>query len=223
MPVSLQAATPPVSYSRQVAPILALHCNGCHGDAGGFRTRTYPDLMKGGNLGQSVVPGDANASLLVHFLDGRRGEEHRMPLGGRPLGAAEIAWIRRWIAEGAREDADTTDKYKLRLPGLRSQPLRIRCRLPSQAYLVLTVAAQGTPGVLYSEVGSVKSPKERGDAGSPGEWIWWDLRPGRGWPRRITVELTVAYAERPPAGAELLATPIGRPDQVLARAVFPRP
>ena len=98
---------PPVSYSQQVAPILAMHCNTCHGDAGGLSTRSHAELMAGGNLGIVVVPGNAERSLLVHFIDGRRGEAHRMPLGGRPLSREQIDTIRRWIDEGANKDASS--------------------------------------------------------------------------------------------------------------------
>ena len=78
-----------VSFGREVAPIFAMHCNGCHGDAGGLSLRSYKDLIKGGNLGVIVVPGNADGSLLIHFLDGRRGEAHRMPKEGRPLGRSD--------------------------------------------------------------------------------------------------------------------------------------
>ena len=143
-----------------------------------------------------------------------------MPLGGRPLSAAQITLIRRWIAEGAKEDPDTTEKYELRLAGLRSQPLKIQARVPYQSYLILTVRGAGKREVLYTDVASVKSPQERGDSGTPGEWISWDLRPGKHWPRRITVELTVAYSQSEPWGAELVATTSGGPERSLARAVL---
>src|SRR5881396_399954 len=96
-----------VSYSREVAPIFALHCNSCHGDsgiAGGLVTGTHADLMKAGD---AIVPGDPDRSQVVQFIEGRRGEEHRMPLGKPPLTDRQIRVIRRWIAEGAEADTDT--------------------------------------------------------------------------------------------------------------------
>src|SRR5436309_14608828 len=80
-----------VSYSRDIAPILAMHCNSCHGDsgsAGAVVTRTHADLMKAGD---AIVAGDPDRSQVVQFIEGRRGEEHRMPLGGAPLTAEQIA------------------------------------------------------------------------------------------------------------------------------------
>ncbi len=216
------SALPPASYSRQVAPVLALACNSCHGDAGGLSTRSYAELMKGGELGKVVVPGDPEASLLVHFLEGRRGEEHRMPLGGRPLAAAQLALIRRWIAEGAKEDPDTAERYALRLPPIRSQPLRIASRVPVPAYLVLAVR-DARKRVLHTEVASVKLPRERGDAGAPGDWVAWEVRPGHGWPRRVLIEITLSYYDSKPWGAELEAAAIGRPGPPLARVVLRPP
>lgn len=203
-----QPATPPVSYSREVAPILALHCNSCHGSASGLSTRSYRDLMNGGNLGKAIVPGDPERSPLIHFIDGRRGEEHRMPLGARPLTTEQITTIRRWIAEGAAEDPDTTEKYRFTAPEVRldrSKVLRVFARLPMEGYLILTVSDARKKRTLRTEVAAIKAAKDRSDAGAPGELISWTLRPERDWPRLLTLELTVAYAQRHPLGTEFFA------------------
>lgn len=73
---------PAISYSLQIAPVLAMRCNSCHGDSGGLSTRTHESLMRGGNLGPIVVPRRPQNSLILDFIEGRRGEAHRMPLGG---------------------------------------------------------------------------------------------------------------------------------------------
>ena len=74
--------------------------------------------MLGGNLGKVIVPGDPDRSLLIHFLEGRRGENHRMPKDSRPLSPAQIDMIRRWIAEGARNDDLPSNVYKVKLPAV---------------------------------------------------------------------------------------------------------
>ncbi|MBK7925966.1 MAG: hypothetical protein IPJ98_00310 [Bryobacterales bacterium] len=117
------AAAQSVSYSREVAPVLAMNCHSCHGAnpesvAGGLSTRTWADLKKGGNLGPVIVPGDPERSALLQFVNGDRGEAHRMPLGGPPLTAIQISWIQRWIAEGAAEDSYGAAKYRLELPSI---------------------------------------------------------------------------------------------------------
>ena len=54
-----------------------------------------------------VVPGNPDASFLFEKLVGniKPSEGVRMPLVGRPLSAAELDLIRRWIAAGAPETA----------------------------------------------------------------------------------------------------------------------
>ena len=96
-----------VSYSREIAPLLLKHCGACHGERrsvprGDFSVATYKDLMQGGGLTQTIIPGDPERSLLMHFIEGRRGETFRMPLDAPPLTRAQIDLIRRWIAEGAK-------------------------------------------------------------------------------------------------------------------------
>lgn len=62
-------------------------------------SRGRPDL-------KLVVPGDPDASYLIHKLDGRPGiVGARMPRAGPPyLSAGQILVIRRWIELGARRD-----------------------------------------------------------------------------------------------------------------------
>jgi mono/diheme cytochrome c family protein len=110
-----------VSYTREISPLLVKNCGRCHGvrqsvPRGDFSVVTYSDLMEGGGLTQTIVPGDPDRSLLVHFIEGRRGDNHRMPQDAPPLKQAEIDLIRRWIAEGARSD----EKNKHRTP--KKQP-----------------------------------------------------------------------------------------------------
>lgn len=198
-----------ISYSNDVAPILALHCNSCHGAAGGFSTRSYRELMAGGNLGTALVPGDPDNSLLVHFIEGRRGEQRRMPLGGAPLSAQQITTIRQWIAEGAAEDAVSTRKHTFTLPKVRanrSQILQVFCRVLAQSYLVVRAFDADKRRVLWEDVASIKSPPQPGDAGEPGQLIHWQLRPRRSWPRHISLELTIMYAEKEPSATEFFVT-----------------
>jgi len=195
-----------VSYSRDIAPIFALHCNSCHGDSGiegGLITRTPTGLMKAGD---AIVPGQPDSSRVVQFIEGRRGEEHRMPLGGAPLSAAQIALIRRWISEGAKPDADTSVKYKLAIPkmGVRKRDaLQIECRVPVPAYLILQVRASGR--ILFERRATIKSLKDRGDAATPGDPVSWTVWPEKAWPSSVSIELDILYAESEPKGASLRA------------------
>jgi hypothetical protein len=201
----MQAAPPPVSFSREVAVIFAMHCNSCHGEAGRLSLRSYEDMMRGGSLGPVVIPGDPDKSLLLEFIDGRRGEARRMPQNGRPLTAAQTETIRRWIAEGARDDGLRAPDFQLireNVPMRREKPTRIFCRLHTRAYLAVSARDPRDGLVLWSEVASVKDPKDPSDAAKPGELIEWDVRAGSGWPAKVTLELSIYYAEHNPRDSQ---------------------
>ena len=206
------AAAEPVSYSRQVAPVLAMHCHACHGanpesKAGGLSTRTAAELRRGGNVGPAVAPGDPARSPLWQYVSGARGEAQRMPLGAPPLEPGQIELIRRWITEGAIEDADTTRKYRLELPAVRfgDSPVRISFRLPSPGYVDLELA-DSRGRVLYKDGGAVTAGRDVAGIGATDEWTGWNLRRGRDWPALVRVRLVVSYSAAEPADAALAAT-----------------
>lgn len=102
------ASVSPVDYAAKIAPLWQEHCMDCHADDdpdGELVIETFASLMKGGKAGKSVIPGNAQDSLLVKFLEGRSGKEGKnqfMPPGKREhLKPDEIAMIRAWIDAGA--------------------------------------------------------------------------------------------------------------------------
>jgi len=96
-----------VSFSRELASVFASTCNGCHGTnrpRENFSVATFTSLMKGGDGGAAVTPGDGAGSYLIKKLKGTGGGQ-RMPAGGLPaLDEALLAKIEKWIAEGAKFD-----------------------------------------------------------------------------------------------------------------------
>jgi hypothetical protein len=195
-----------VSYCRDVAPIFAMHCNSCHGEAGGLSLRTYNNTMRGGNLGAIVIPGNADGSLLLHFLDGRRGDAHRMPKDGRPLSTGQIDVIRRWIDEGAKSDNRVMKTYRFARQKVAvdsDRITRIYCRVNTEAYLVISARDPHNGRTLWSDVASLKTHKEGVDAGEPGQLISWDIRAGERWPSFVTIELSIRYAAGIPKNTQL--------------------
>jgi len=180
----------PVSWSRDIAPVLAFHCNRCHGDEGiaaAFDTRTYEGVRKGGNLGPAVTEGKPEHSLLIEFLEGRRGESRRMPLQAPALSEETIDQFLRWIREGAQKDPDTAPRERLRLEVSRSTVLRVRVSVPSKSYVILKIAE----GALYRGASVV----ERAEV--------FVVRTTGSWPRKLAVEAEILYGQ-PGAKLELL-------------------
>ncbi len=94
----------PVSFYRQVRPILQRECAGCHQPSkqGGKLVLTaYEGLKKGGDAGPGFVAGKPADSVIVQYISGEKPE---MPKNSTPLSIERIALITRWIAEGATDD-----------------------------------------------------------------------------------------------------------------------
>lgn len=96
-----------VSFSNQVAPLLAEKCVECHRQAkakGSYRLDTFEQLGKAGESeAKPFTPGKPEASELYKLLV-TEDDSDRMPKKADPLTKDEIALIQRWIAEGAKFD-----------------------------------------------------------------------------------------------------------------------
>ncbi|MDP7276275.1 MAG: c-type cytochrome domain-containing protein [Planctomycetaceae bacterium] len=98
----------PVSFYRQVRPVLQRHCSGCHFAAkqgGRLMLTSYAQFKKGGENGASFVPGKPDDSLLIDYI---AGDEPAMPLEADPLTPRQVSLISRWIAQGAKDDTPAT-------------------------------------------------------------------------------------------------------------------
>lgn len=99
-----EESAPPVSYYRQVRPLLQRQCSGCHqpAKAGGNLILTdFAAFQKGGENGAGFVAGQPDNSLLIQYVIGEKPE---MPRGADPLKPDQIAMLKRWIGEGAKDD-----------------------------------------------------------------------------------------------------------------------
>jgi WD40 repeat protein/mono/diheme cytochrome c family protein len=100
----------PVSFYRQVRPILQRHCVGCHQPAkraGKLLLTTFEGFKKGGENGKSFTPGKPAESLVVDYISGDKPE---MPRNAKPLKKEQIALVARWIKEGAKDDTPEAAK-----------------------------------------------------------------------------------------------------------------
>jgi hypothetical protein len=117
-----------VSFNREIRPILANKCFGCHGPDKTHRQAELRLDVKEGAIaelfsgGQAVVPGKPGESVLVKRILAADGVP-RMPPddSGESLSATQIELIRRWIEEGAQWEAH----WSLAIP-TRPRPPDIR-------------------------------------------------------------------------------------------------
>ncbi|HEX2475077.1 MAG TPA: PSD1 and planctomycete cytochrome C domain-containing protein [Lacipirellulaceae bacterium] len=93
-----------VDFLAQIKPILAGRCYACHSglrQRSGLRLDTAALLIKGGDSGPAVVPGNSQESLLVSMLTGESGVRMPPEEEGTALSSDQIALVKRWIDEGA--------------------------------------------------------------------------------------------------------------------------
>lgn len=97
-----------IRYTAHVQPLLEAKCTSCHGGTraeAGLRLDGWEHLTAGSHFGEVVIPFDAGRSLLVEMITKLRGGPHPREAGGDTLTQAEVAFLARWIEEGARNDA----------------------------------------------------------------------------------------------------------------------
>ena len=153
LPYTASAADPEpkvVFFRDEVRPILQ-RCVACHagGDpTGGLTLATRANALKGGDAGPALVPGDSAKSLMFH-----RTSAKEMP-PKKPLNAAEIGVLRRWIDDGAvwegvvakeeqRAGADWWALQKLKRPEPPAVKNKNWVRNPIDSFVLAALEARG--------------------------------------------------------------------------------
>ncbi|HEY6229327.1 MAG TPA: c-type cytochrome domain-containing protein, partial [Verrucomicrobiae bacterium] len=102
--LSLVSARAEVVYEKEIAPILRTYCAGCHNNdehENQFSVETFSSLRKGGeDHGDPIKPGDSDASFVIKSLESRV-KPHMPPRDEPQVPPAELATLKKWIAEGA--------------------------------------------------------------------------------------------------------------------------
>jgi hypothetical protein len=91
-------------FESKIRPVLAEHCYKCHSQGaekikGGLLLDTREGVLKGGNTGPAVVPGNPEKSLLmtaVRYQD----KDLQMPPSDKKLPETSIADLEQWIRMG---------------------------------------------------------------------------------------------------------------------------
>ncbi len=97
----------PVSFNRDIRPILANNCFTCHGPDEQKRETAFHFDTKEGAFAEDgiIVPGNAVRSVLVQRITHPDPDERMPPAdSGHALTGRQIALLRRWIDEGAKWD-----------------------------------------------------------------------------------------------------------------------
>ena len=99
----LAVLLPAQEFSKDIAPIFAENCIGCHASnvkMGGLDLDTMEGIKAGGKHGPALVAGNSAESRLYLMVVGKM--KPAMPLSGKPLATGEIETIRKWIDSGAK-------------------------------------------------------------------------------------------------------------------------
>ncbi|MFO0801629.1 MAG: PSD1 and planctomycete cytochrome C domain-containing protein [Gemmataceae bacterium] len=120
-------------FEAKIRPVLVKHCYACHSAEAqtkkklkaGLRLDRKDHVLKGGESGPALVPGDAKKSLLIQVLKAEGSE--RMP-PDKPLPAAVIADFEKWIQDGAFDPRTGADESSADIAEAKNhwafQPLR---------------------------------------------------------------------------------------------------
>lgn len=96
-------------FEKEIRPTLIEHCYDCHSAdsknlKGGLRVDLREGLLRGGDLGPAVVPGDTDKSLLIEAVRYKNRDLQMPPK--RPLSDAQIAALTQWVKMGAPDPRD---------------------------------------------------------------------------------------------------------------------
>ena len=99
-----------VTYDKDIRPVFEKSCVKCHGaekPKGKLQLTSLPAILKGGEDGKVIEPGNSAGSLLVHNIAHVGDPDDYMPpprnkAGIGPLTTEQIGLIRAWIDQGAK-------------------------------------------------------------------------------------------------------------------------
>jgi hypothetical protein len=111
-------------FERDILPLFTKHCLVCHGglkQKGGLDMRTIPALLKGGESGAALKPGQIDASKLWKMI-----ADDEMPKDGEKLSAEQKKLVQEWIIAGLPTVAQRQKSSHPLLPaGIKHAPAQV--------------------------------------------------------------------------------------------------
>ena len=122
-----EASVKPVSFYQDIRPIFQANCVGCHQpskDNGDYVMTDFKRLLAGGEEAVAIVPGKPDESYLIEEITPDKHGDAEMPKKDDPLHEIEIALVRRWIQEGAKDDTpeNARQRYDQDHPPVYTKP-----------------------------------------------------------------------------------------------------
>jgi WD40 repeat protein/mono/diheme cytochrome c family protein len=106
-----------VSYYKDVRPIFQQNCQGCHQPAkaqGGFVMTSHADLLKAGESEKpGIIPGKPDESHVLQQITPKGDKRPAMPREKDPLVERDVNLIKKWIAQGAKDDTPASAKARV--------------------------------------------------------------------------------------------------------------
>lgn len=112
----------PTVYAAVVAPLMETYCYSCHGAdkaKADLRLHTHELMIKGGDSGYNLVPGQPDKSLMITTMlipvDDDPDDMHMPPSNKAQPSKEEVALLSWWVKEGASKDLKMSEA-KTKLP-----------------------------------------------------------------------------------------------------------
>jgi hypothetical protein len=100
-----------VSFTKDIAPFMVNLCVGCHSGndpRGGLSLVSVNTMMKGGDSGRVIIPGDLEGSRLFRLVGGL--ENPRMPQNQAVITRKNYEDLKKWFLEGNKFDVEDPSK-----------------------------------------------------------------------------------------------------------------
>ncbi len=164
--------TPPITYERDILPLLQARCFGCHGAGmaqAGLDLRTLGSALQGGNFGTAIVVGTPEKSRLYTAV-----KSGKMPPSPNKLSASEVQKIAHWIETGAKGSTKESGHWAFRAPICPPVP-SVKAANPIDSFIVSALQKKGLSlspradrrtllrRVTYDLIGLPPTPKEVAD------------------------------------------------------------